>query len=126
VLSLALEESTRERVGDDASTGIWTAFGYFEAIEDAGNRELRRRYRQAYGRWAPPISTFSESVYEAILLYASAVRGAGDDQGDVVQRLKHARDGMPRGTVEAAGPDGLSQHLRVARAVPGGFRLVNE
>jgi branched-chain amino acid transport system substrate-binding protein len=126
VLSLVLEESTRERVGDDASTGIWTAFGYFESIEDAGNRELRRRYRQAYGRWAPPISTFSESVYEAVLLYASAVRGADDDQGDVVQRLKHARDSMPRGPVEAAGPDGLSQHLRVARAVPGGFRLVNE
>ncbi|HEX3750737.1 MAG TPA: substrate-binding protein [Streptosporangiaceae bacterium] len=125
VLSLALEESTRERVGDDASIGIWTAFGYFEAIEDAGNRELCRRYREAYGRWAPPISTFAESVYEAILLYAAAVRGA-DDRDETVRRLQHTRASMPRGPVAAAGPGRMSQRLRVARAVPGGFRLVNE
>jgi branched-chain amino acid transport system substrate-binding protein len=126
VLSLVLEESTRERVGDDASTGIWTAFGYFEAIEDAGNRELRRRYQAARGRWAPPISTLSESVYEAILLYAEAVRGAGDDRVDVVRRLRCARASLPRGPVEAEGPDGMRQRLYVARAVPGGFRLVND
>lgn len=126
VLSLALEESTRERVGDDASTGIWAAFGYFEAIENASNQELCRRYREAYGRWAPPISTFAESVYEAILLYASAVRGADDDRSDVVRRLQHVRASMPRGPVEAAGPDSMGQRLRVARAVPGGFRLLDD
>jgi urea transport system substrate-binding protein len=125
VLSLAMEESTRERVGDDASTGLWAAFGYFEAVENAANRELRRRYREAYGRWAPPISTFAESVYEAILLYAAAARSA-DDRTDILRRLQHARASMPRGPVAAAGPDSMSQQLRVARAVPGGFRLINE
>ncbi len=126
VLALSMEESTRERVGDDASAGIWTAFGYYETFDGEINKDLRQRYRHTYGHWAPPISSLSESVYEAILLYAGAVRAShGKGYADVVRRLHQVRAVMPRGTVATAGPTSMAQKLRVARAIPGGFRLAD-
>jgi branched-chain amino acid transport system substrate-binding protein len=77
-VSLVMDESTCEHIGP-AAQGIWTAQGYFQDGPAAGNSDLVARYRAAYGRWAPPLSTLSETVYEAILQYAKAVRNHIDD-----------------------------------------------
>jgi urea transport system substrate-binding protein len=55
------------------------SLGYFQDGPAAGNTALVARYRAAFGRWAPPVSTLSETVYEAIVQYAKAVRNHVDD-----------------------------------------------
>ncbi|SHK14602.1 amino acid/amide ABC transporter substrate-binding protein, HAAT family [Pseudonocardia thermophila] len=122
-LSLVLDESTRERVGDAAARGIWTTFGYFEELDTPENRDLVARYRERYGEWAPPLSSLSESVYEAVLLYAAAARREPDPSG-IAQALRAARGRMPRGNVAAQGPHAMRQDMYLARAVDGGFAIM--
>ena len=45
--------------------------GYFEQLPDAANAAFLRRYRRTFGAFAPPVSSISESVYEAVHLYAA-------------------------------------------------------
>jgi len=83
-----LDESTRERIGDAAAAGLWTAFGYFQQLPTAENRAFLARYRDAFGPWAPPVSTLSESTYSAVHLYGAAARQAReDDPGQVTAAL---------------------------------------
>jgi branched-chain amino acid transport system substrate-binding protein len=124
-LSLVLEESARERIGDEAARGIWTSLGYFEGLDTPENRVLVRRYRERYGRWAPPLSSLSESVYEAFMIYATAVRSSSPDTPSVIRALGQVSARMPRGLVASAGPHALRQELYVARAVSDGFKIIN-
>lgn len=123
-LSLAIEESTLERIGPDSS-GIWAAMGYFQSLDTAENTDLLARYRASAGTWAPPISTYSESMYEAFVLYAAAVRNSPkDDNAEVVRQLQNARARLPRGQVASHGADSLTQDLYVARSDGGSFQVV--
>ena len=100
-VSLVMDESTCEHIGP-AAHGIWTALGYFQDGPAAGNAELVARYRAAHGRWAPPLSTLSETVYEAILQYAKAVRHHVDDhvrqQGRALREHRAGSRGTEIGT----------------------------
>ncbi len=124
-LSLVLEESARERIGDQASQGIWTALGYFEALDTPENIELVGRYRGTYGPLAPPLSSLSESVYEAFLLYAAAVRRSRGDDASITSMLRSSSGRMPRGAIKSEGPHRMHQELYVARAGTGGFQIQN-
>ncbi|WP_232376883.1 substrate-binding protein [Amycolatopsis aidingensis] len=124
-LSLLLDESTRERMGDRAATGLWTSLGYFQQLPTRRNRELLARYREAFGRWAPPVSSMSAAVYETVLLYAAAVRNLRGDRHGVAGELRRLRADLPRGEVELAGPHMLRQRLHLAEARPGGFRVLD-
>lgn len=120
-----LDESTRERIGDTAAAGLWTAFGYFQQLPTAENRAFLARYRDTFGPWAPPVSTLSESTYSAVRLYGTAARQARqDDPGQVVAALHRLRTILPRGSVELTGPHHIRQQLRPAEASAGGFRLL--
>jgi branched-chain amino acid transport system substrate-binding protein len=124
-LSLVLDESTRERIGDAAARGVWTAFGYFQQFDTGSNASFLARYRAAYGTWAPPVSSLSESVYETAQLYAGAVRATRDgDPAAVARALHHYRADMPRGEVALRGPHSIRQAIHVAEATTGGFRLL--
>ena len=124
-LSLVLDESTRERIGDSAAAGLWTAFGYFQQLPTTENKAFLARYRDTFGPWAPPVSTLSESTYSAVHLYGAAARQARqDDPGQVVTELHRFRAILPRGSVELAGPHTIRQQLRLAEASAGGFRLL--
>jgi urea transport system substrate-binding protein len=124
-LSLVLDESTRERIGDSAAAGVWTAFGYFQQLPTAENKAFLSRYRDTFGPWAPPVSTLSESTYSAVHLYGAAARQARqDDPGQVVAQLRWLRAILPRGTVELMGPHQIRQQLCLAEASAGGFRLL--
>ena len=124
-LSLVLDESTRERIGDAAAHGLWTAFGYFQQLDTDSNVSFLARYRAAYGKWAPPVSSLSEAVYETAQLYAGAVRATRDDDPPAVARALHRhRADLPRGHVALTGPHSVRQAIHVAEATTGGFRLL--
>lgn len=123
-LALALDEPTRERIGDVAAAGTWGVAGYFEQLSGEANTSFLRRYRTAYGRFAPPVSSISESAYEAVHLYAAAARRAGEDEPRTIAReLRTSHSDFPRGAVTVAGPETVWQGLFVAEAVPGGFAV---
>jgi urea transport system substrate-binding protein len=123
-LALALDEPTRERIGDVAAAGTWGVAGYFEQLPSQANAAFLRRYRAAYGEFAPPVSSISESVYEALHLYASAARRAGEDDPRATAReLRRSRSDFPRGSVEIDGPETVTQRLYLAEATGDGFRV---
>lgn len=124
-LSLALDESTCEYIGDPASEGLWTALGYLQDGPAAGNPDLLARYRDAYGRWAPPISTHSETTYEAVLQYAQAVRDDPDGSASAHHRaLMQHRTG--RGGTAIGARDLLLPRLYLAEARSGVLNMVDE
>lgn len=124
-LALALDEPTRERIGDRAAAGLWAVSGYFAQITEEANARFLARYRTCFGRWAPPVSSISESAYEALHLYAAAARRAGDsDPRSVARELLGRVSRFPRGTVTLTGPETVRQHLHLAEAGVGGFDLI--
>jgi branched-chain amino acid transport system substrate-binding protein len=125
-LSLALDEPTRERIGDRAAAGLWAVSGYFAELPNEVNTAFLARYRAAFGRWAPPVSTISESAYEALHLYAAAARSTPDtDPRSVAQQLRRGnRSTFPRGQVTLTGPETMRQDLHLAEARAGGFALL--
>jgi branched-chain amino acid transport system substrate-binding protein len=125
-LALALDEPTRERIGDRAAAGLWAVSGYFAGLAGDANAGFLARYRSCFGRWAPPVSSISESAYEALHLYAAAARRAGDVAPRSVARqlLGQARR-FPRGRVTLTGPETVRQQLHLAEATSGGFKLIS-
>ncbi len=123
-LAPALDEATREHIGDRAGAGIWTVFGYFAQLETTANREFLARYRTRFGELAPPASSFSESVYEAVHLVVEAARRARTwDPAAVGAALGTSSFDGARGLVTVRGPGHLEQHLHIARTTPGGFSV---
>ncbi|MGD9528582.1 ABC transporter substrate-binding protein [Pseudonocardia sp.] len=124
-LSLVMDEPTCAHIGAEAAEGIWTALGYLQDGTAAGNQDLVARYRAAYGRWAPPLSTLSETVYEAILQYARAVRATPEDSAGLQGRalLQH-RSGSGGTTIGAR--DLLTPRLYLAEARNGGLHMLDE
>jgi branched-chain amino acid transport system substrate-binding protein len=123
-LSLGMDESTLEYVGIAAAAGISGVSGYYQDLPTSGNEDLVRRYRAAYGPWAPPLSTLSESVYEALRMYAAAVRRAGEDDPYAIAReMRTARFELPRGTVTLDGSGAVAQRLYLADAAASTVRV---
>ncbi|AHH99837.1 ABC transporter substrate-binding protein [Kutzneria albida] len=122
-----LDEATREHIGDEAAAGMWTVLGYFMDLPTEENREFLRRYRAAYGDYAPPVSSVTESVYEGIHLYARAARAAGTiEPASLLGALPGVSFDGPRGRVTVTGDGRLRQTLYLAEAVTGGFRIRGE
>jgi len=123
-LALTLDEPTRERIGDVAAAVMRGIAGYFEQLPDTANAEFLSRYRRAFGAFAPPVGSISEAVYEAVHLYATAARRAGEDEPRTVAReLRRSRAEFPRGTVTVSGPETVTQQLYLAEATAGGFAV---
>jgi branched-chain amino acid transport system substrate-binding protein len=125
VLALALDENTRSHVGDAGATGLWTVFGYFEQLATAANHAFLDRYRRRFEGHAPPVSSITESVYEAVHLYAAAARRARSlDPLDAGRAMIGRSFDGPRGRVTVRGPGQVRQDLFLAHAVTGGFDIV--
>jgi urea transport system substrate-binding protein len=125
-LSLVMDESTYEHVGAAAARGVVTALGYFQDAAAAGNSDLLARYRARFGPWAPPVSSLSETVYEAVLRYASAVRADPDVHALSQHRALLEDCGTRRRGTAIGARDLLSQHLYLAEAGPQGLRVFDE
>lgn len=123
-LAPPMDESTLAWIGPAATTGLHTVSGYVESLETEGNTGLVARYRSRFGRWAPPLSTLSESVFEGVHIWWSAVRRAGgDDPGGIAEAMHNARFELPRGTVTVDGNGRIGQRLFLAEAVGTGLRI---
>lgn len=86
-LALVLDEATRQLVGGAESDGVWAAFGYFHGFDDR-HRALESRYDDVASGPAPPLSSLSETTYEAIVAYARAASVATvGDQSAIRERL---------------------------------------
>jgi ABC-type branched-subunit amino acid transport system substrate-binding protein len=119
-LALGTDEATIERIGPAAAPGMYGVSGYFQQLPSDKNKALVRRYRDYYGPWAPPLSTLSESVYEALHMYAAAVHGARTtDPHAVATHMRSGTFDFPRGHVVMDGPGKPEQRLYLAEAVDG-------
>jgi len=126
-LAPAMDESTLARIGPTATAGLYAVSGYVESLENAGNAGLVARYRSRFGQWAPPLSTLSESVYEAVhIWWAAANRAGGDETPDRVAGAMHGgRFELPRGTVTIDGNGRVDQRLFLAQAVGTSLRVAS-
>lgn len=112
-LAPAMDEATLERVGERAARGIHAVSGYFQYLKTERNGTLLQRYRSSYGRWAPPLSSLSVSVFEAIHVWADVARRVGSTEPHrVADEIRRGRYEVPRGTVGER--DGHRLHIAEA------------
>lgn len=76
--ALVLDEATQQMIGASDSEGVLAAFGYFQGADDRF-RDLETRYRASVAPLAPPLSSLSETTYEAIMSYARSATANPDD-----------------------------------------------
>lgn len=76
-LALVLDEATQQLVGDTAADGVWTAFRYFHGTDNR-YKALESRYSALHTGPMPPMSSLSETTYEAIIAYARLLGAAPD------------------------------------------------
>jgi len=126
-VSFVLDESTHEYIGPQASSGLWTVFSYFETLQSEANSRFLSNYHHRFGADAPPVSSLTECVYEAVHLVARAAMAAGDLEPSAVRRA--LGDGVsfhgPRGKVEASA-QGLRQPMFLARSVNGRLEALDQ
>jgi urea transport system substrate-binding protein len=70
--ALVLDEATQQLIGDSAAEGVWAAFAYFQGAIDT-YRDLEIRYQEEQRGPVPPMSSLSETTYEAIKSYCQLV-----------------------------------------------------
>lgn len=122
-LALALEESTRDHIGDQAAQGIWGSMGYFQDVSTPENIAFLRRYHSRFGAAAPPVSSMSESVYNAIHLYVGTVRATGNDGAAIADLMIGRQHAGPRGLVRIT-DSGIEQTMHLGRAARDGIEVL--
>ncbi|UPW06931.1 ABC transporter substrate-binding protein (plasmid) [Rhodococcus pyridinivorans] len=118
--ALVLDESTHDYIGADASEGLWTAFSYFQGLDTAENQAFKARYRARFGNSAPPVSSMTQCVYDALHLLARATVRVGDwDPQLIGEALRQGVEYLgPRGRIMSSW-QGLQQPLYVAQSTKG-------
>ncbi len=123
-LAPAMDESSLARVGPDASAGIFAVAGYFEDMQYEGNIGLLARYREAFGPWAPPLSSLTEPVYEAAHMWAQSALIAGvDSPRQIAREMRRGKFDLPRGKVSLDRSSGITQRLYLAEADAARFSI---
>ncbi len=115
-LSPLMEENMLVASGAAATTGIYTASGFFESAATPEALDFVGRYTAHYGPEAPLLNSMGESCYEGVRLLSALVQRA---DGLDVTRLCSVAD-----TVEYGGPRGevhlekhhLDQRVHLASA----------
>ncbi|MBP2472565.1 branched-chain amino acid transport system substrate-binding protein [Crossiella equi] len=122
-LSMAFDESTRELTGGVAAQGVYSAFSYFQEVDSATNTAFLDRYRGRFGHTAAPLSSITESVYEAIHMLASSGALRRDpDLGELSAAMRVQRE---TALWRSARPGQGKAPLFVAKAGHDGFRIVD-
>ncbi|MFD3747921.1 substrate-binding domain-containing protein [Nocardia sp. NPDC058633] len=76
-LSPAVDENVLLSAGPAANTNLYVASSFFIDSHTAEGRSRRARYQQHQGRFAPALTTFSNSTYEAIHLLNALADATG-------------------------------------------------
>jgi branched-chain amino acid transport system substrate-binding protein len=96
----ALDEGTAKTLGSDAE-GIYIGGTYFTSIASDRNAKFLKAMQEKFGAKAETPSELSVPLYDAIWLYALAVKKAGTTDTDaVVKALSEVTFDGPRGPVQ--------------------------
>ncbi|ANT62273.1 urea ABC transporter [Salipiger sp. CCB-MM3] len=68
----------------EEGNGILTAFGYYETVENEKNAEFREGIKAFYPDNPPVLGETSEVTYEAVMIWADAVKEAGSTDRDAI------------------------------------------
>jgi len=77
-------ETNIQGIGSPASTGIIECFGYFQNIDTPENKAFVAKYKTYDSK--NPVTTQSEHMYAALLLWQKAVEQAGTTEGTAVAK----------------------------------------
>lgn len=87
-LSPAVDENVLLSGGPGANANLFVASGFFVDEHTADGRDRRARYREHQGRFAPALTTFSNSTYEAMHLLRTLADTVGTlDVPTITERL---------------------------------------
>ncbi|GFH01049.1 substrate-binding domain-containing protein [Mycolicibacterium hippocampi] len=122
-LSPHVEENMLMASGSRANTGLFSAAGYFEALNTTASMEFAARYYSRFGQGAPALNSIGESCYEALaLLIALASRARSLSVDALTLAAEDLRYVSPRGEVTMRGNQ-MSQDVYVAEAVDLDFQV---
>lgn len=76
-LSPAVDENVLLSAGPSANTNLYVASSFFLDERACEGRARKARYREHQGRFAPALTTFSNSTYEAVHLLATVADTVG-------------------------------------------------
>ncbi len=123
-LAPALDEPTRERIGDSAAIGTIGVARYFPEAQGAANADFAARYNSLYGDFAPALSSISQSVYDALHLVTCAANRQPPDEPAVLSSSIHQELNRRRASNSGhTSRQRISGDLYVATSVTGGFDL---
>ncbi|MEU3471574.1 nitrile hydratase [Rhodococcus sp. 05-340-1] len=111
-LALVLDEATQQLIGTSASDGVWAAFAYFQGATDL-HKDLENRYNALQAGPKPPMSSLSETTYEAIAAYAR-ILGATRSELDRETLRRRLSDRSTSSRVDE-GPTGPAIMLAVSQ-----------
>jgi ABC-type branched-subunit amino acid transport system substrate-binding protein len=118
-LTELMEEDTVAGIGAKADAGLNTALSYFQGLATPENQKYLAAYHAMFGASAPPQNSLSESVYEAINMWALAAEKAGSiDTSKVAAALPGISWDGPRGQVTMGSDHHVTQHMYLAAAQP--------
>lgn len=100
-LSSLMDENMLLASGPEATTGLYSAAGFFDALITEDSMDLVGRYVRRYGSDAPVLNSMGESCYEALWLFATLARQAGVLDVPALLRATESPVGYhgPRGSV---------------------------
>lgn len=122
-LSPHVEENMLMAGGSRCNAGLFSAAGYFEALNTTASMEFAARYYSRFGPAAPALNSIGESCYEAItLLIALASRAGSLSIGAMTTAAERLTYLSPRGEVSMRGNQ-MNQDVYVAEAIDLDFHI---
>ncbi len=107
-LSTLMDENMLLASGAAATSGLYSAAGFFASLVTPENLDFHRKYARRFGVQAPPLGSLGESCYEGVLLLAALIERA--------RTLDVRAIGASAEAVSYEGPRGLlrmhRRHLR--------------
>jgi ABC-type branched-subunit amino acid transport system substrate-binding protein len=119
-LTPLMEENTVAGIGAKDAKGVNTALSYFSDVPTNANQAYLAAYKEKFGAKAPPQTSLSEGVYEAINFWAKAAEKAkSTDTDKVAAALEGLSFDGPRGKV-TMDPEShhVTQNMYLATAQP--------
>jgi ABC-type branched-subunit amino acid transport system substrate-binding protein len=122
-LSPHVEENMLMASGSQCNRNLFSAAGYFEALNTTASMEFAARYYHRFGLAAPALNSIGESCYEAIALLIALASRAGSLAIDALtSAAEYLTYVSPRGEVTMRGNQ-MSQDVYVAEAVDLDFEV---
>jgi len=84
---MALDETVLCGIGPESSHNLFSGSTYFASWRSRGNDRFLELYHDAFGEYAPPVSSIGVSFYEGINVVADLARRAGRHDGRAMAQL---------------------------------------